>query len=78
VGPHYSLEHLVVREEYRGAGIAGMLFDILLERARREEMNITTGTLARNEGALRFYEKLWFKPFTIGLLLDLEKRMPNL
>ena len=55
-----------------------MLFDILLERARREEMNITTGTLARNEGALRFYEKLGFKPFTIGLLLDLEKRMPNL
>ncbi len=74
-GPHYSLEHLIVREEYRNAGVAEMLFDILLEKARLEGMNIVTGTLARNERALRFYERMGFKPLTIGLLLDLKKRI---
>lgn len=77
-GPHYALEHLVVREECRGAGIAGMLFGVLLERAKQEGKNITTGTLARNIGALEFYQKMGFKPLTVGLLLDLKKRIPNL
>ena len=74
-GPKYELEHIVVREDYRGRGIARKLFDVLLEKAKREGVNITTGTLARNKRALAFYEKLGFKPLSVGLLLDLQKRI---
>jgi len=73
-GLHFELEHLVVHENYRGLSVARKLFEILLKRARRERVNITTGTLARNRGALRFYRKLGFKPLSVGLLLDLQKR----
>lgn len=78
VGPHYNLEHLVVRKDYRGFGVAKMLLDILLKEAKLEGVNITTGTLARNERALRFYKKIGFKLLTVGLLLDLKKRIPDL
>jgi len=74
-GPNYELEHIVVREDYWGMAVAGKLFDILLEKAKREGVNITTGTLARNKRALTFYEKLGFKPLSVGLLLDLQKRI---
>ena len=74
-GPNYELEHIVVREDHRGLGVARRLFEVLLERARGEGVNITTGTLARNERALRFYEGLGFKPLFVGLLLDLQKRI---
>lgn len=74
-GSHYELEHIVAHKDYRGLGIARKLFDILLERARLEGVNITTGTLYRNERALRFYEKLGFKPLSVGLLLDIKKRI---
>jgi ribosomal protein S18 acetylase RimI-like enzyme len=57
-GPHYEVEHIVVAEKYRGSNVGKMLFSIVFERAKREEVNITTGTLARNEGALKFYEVL--------------------
>jgi ribosomal protein S18 acetylase RimI-like enzyme len=74
-GPHYEVEHLVVAAKYRGLNVGRMLFNIVFERAKREKVNITTGTLARNEGALKFYEELGFKPLTTGLLLDLQKRI---
>ncbi|MFB0544036.1 MAG: N-acetyltransferase family protein [Candidatus Bathyarchaeia archaeon] len=76
-GPHYELEHIVVHEDYRGQGMGRKLFDVLLERARREGVNITTGTLAKNQRALRFYKQLGFKPLSVGLLLDLQKRILN-
>jgi len=72
---HYELEHIVVREGFRGMAIGRKLFQVLLERANREGVNIATGTLARNEEALRFYEKLGFKPISVRLLLDLQKRI---
>jgi ribosomal protein S18 acetylase RimI-like enzyme len=74
-GPHYEVEHIVIAERYRGFNVGRMLFNIVFERAKREKVNITTGTLARNEGALKFYEGLGFKPLTIGLLLDLRNRI---
>jgi len=74
-GPHYELEHLVIHEGHRGLGVGKKLFEVLLEKAEREEVNIRTGTLTRNERALRFYEGLGFKRLSIGLLLDLQKRM---
>jgi len=76
-GPHYELEHIMVREEYMGLGAAVKLFDTLLERARKEGVNITTGTLSRNMRALGFYEKLGFIPLSVRLLLDLQNRIPS-
>jgi len=74
-GPRYELEHIVVHEDYRDLGIGRRLFDVLLERARREGVNITARTLAKNQRALRFYEQLGFKQLSVGLLLDLQKRI---
>jgi len=76
-GPNYELEHIVVSEEHQGLGIGKKLFDIILEKAEKEKVNITTGTLARNEKALTFYERFGFKPLSIGLLLDFQKRLPS-
>ena len=76
-GPHYELEHIVVREDYGGFGIAKSLFDILLEKAKREGLNIKAGTLKRNARGIRFYEELGFGHLSVGLLLDLQKRILN-
>jgi ribosomal protein S18 acetylase RimI-like enzyme len=74
-GPHYEVEHIAVGEKHRGLSVGRALFNVVLEQAKKEKVNITTGTLARNKGALKFYEKLGFKPFTVGLIIDLQKRM---
>jgi len=74
-GPNYGLQHIIIQEDYRSLGVAGKLFDVLLEKAKRERMNIATGTLARNKRALKFYGKLGFKQLSVGLLLDLQKRI---
>jgi ribosomal protein S18 acetylase RimI-like enzyme len=74
-GPHFELEHLVVHQDYRGLGVARKLFKMLEEKAKQKKVNITTGTLIRNKGALKFYKKLGFKPLTVGLLLDVQKRI---
>ena len=74
-GPHYELEHIVVREDYRGRGVGRELFNALLERAKREEVNIKTGTLVRNRVALDFFGELGFKQLSVGLVLDLQNRI---
>ena len=74
-GAHYELEHIVVREDFRSMAIGRKLFEILLEEANREGVNIATGTLARNKEALRFYKQLGFKQISVRLLLDLQKRI---
>jgi GNAT superfamily N-acetyltransferase len=74
-GPHLELEHLVVHEDYRGLGVARKLFKVLEEKAKQKKVNITTGTLVRNKGALKFYKKLGFKPLTVSLLFDVQKRI---
>lgn len=74
-GPIYEIDHIVVDQDYRGLGIGRKLFEIVLERALREGANITTGTLVKNERALRFYQEQGFKPLSIRLVLDLQRRL---
>jgi ribosomal protein S18 acetylase RimI-like enzyme len=74
-GPHFDLEHLIIHEDYRRLGLARKLFEFLLNEARKERANIKTGTLARNKRALAFYKKLGFRPLSISLLLDTQKRI---
>lgn len=76
-GPYYEIEHIVVAEKHRRQRLGRQLFNIVLEKAKRDKVNITAGTLARNQGALRFYQELGFKPLSIGLLLDVQKRIPE-
>jgi GNAT superfamily N-acetyltransferase len=73
----YELEHIVVRENFSCLGVWKLLFEILLGRAKFEGVNITAGTLARNERALRFYKELGFRQISTVLLLDLKKRIIN-
>ena len=74
-GPHFELEHLVVREDYKRLGVATKLCRALEGKAKHKKVNITAGTLVRNKGALKFYKKLGFKPLTVNVLLDVQKRM---
>jgi len=74
-GPHFELEHLVIHEDYRGLGLARKLFEFLLKKAQKEGVNIKTGTLIRNKRALIFYKKLGFRPLSVSLLLDIQKRI---
>jgi ribosomal protein S18 acetylase RimI-like enzyme len=74
-GPYFELEHLVIHEDYRRLGLARKLFEFLLNKARQKGVNIKTGTLARNKSALAFYKKLGFRPLSVGLLLDIQKRI---
>jgi GNAT superfamily N-acetyltransferase len=76
-GPYYEVEHLVVAEKYRRLNVGRMLLNVVLERAKKENANMTTATPARNEEALKFYEELGFKPLTMVLLLDLQERIPE-
>ncbi|MFX1512655.1 MAG: GNAT family N-acetyltransferase [Promethearchaeota archaeon] len=73
--PDIAPDHIVVHEDYRRLGIGRKLFDVLLERARQEEVNIKTTTFVNNTGTIKFCEKLGFKPLTLGLLLALQKRI---
>ncbi len=77
VGPHYSLDHLSIDEEYMGMGVGGGLCNRLLELARSEGLNLTAGSLKRNKRALELYQKLGFKPLSERLVLDLQKRLPG-
>jgi GNAT superfamily N-acetyltransferase len=74
-GPYFELEHLVIHEDYRRLGLARKLFEFLLNKARQEGGNIKTGTLIRNKAALTFYKRLGFRPLSVGLLLDIQKRI---
>jgi len=78
IGPHYELEHIVVRKDHRSQGVGRELFKVLLERAEREEVNIKTGSLVRNRTALNFFEELGFKQFSMDLVFDLQNRIPFL
>jgi GNAT superfamily N-acetyltransferase len=75
VGPYFKLEHLVIHEDYGRLGVARRLFEFLLNKARQERVNIKTGTLVRNKRALTFYKKLGFRPFSVSLLLDVQRRI---
>jgi GNAT superfamily N-acetyltransferase len=76
-GPYYEVEHLVVAEKYRRLNVGRMLLNIVLERAKKENANMTTATPARNQEALKFYEELGFRPLSMVLLLDLQGRIPK-
>ena len=69
-GKYYQLYHIAVKQEFRRRGVASELFNVLLRKARRERVNVVTGTLCLNKAGLKFYRKNGFKPIETVLLLD--------
>ena len=62
------IDDLCVDENVRGQGIAGALYEKVLEFAR--ELNcgaVTLNVWCGNDGAMRFYEKCGLKPQKIGM-----------
>jgi len=58
VGPCLYLEDLLVKEEYRGKGIGGMLFEEVLEIAKQKGVKrFSWQVLEWNEPAIKFYKK---------------------
>ena len=69
-GKYYHLYHIVVKREFRGKGAAAKLFNILLKKAKRENVNIVCGTFCLNKEALKFYRRMGFKPISTTLIID--------
>ncbi|RFM25690.1 GNAT family N-acetyltransferase [Deminuibacter soli] len=58
-GQRMYLEDLLVTEAWRGKGIGSLLFDALIEEAKKQHYNgIAWQVLEWNEPAIRFYKKL--------------------
>jgi len=69
-GKYYHLYHITVKQEHRGKGLATKLLNVLLQKAKRENVNILVGTLTPNKRAVNFYKKTGFKPIYTSLILD--------
>jgi ribosomal protein S18 acetylase RimI-like enzyme len=64
-----------VKQEFRRKGIAAKLLEILIRKAKQENLNIVVGTICLNKAAIKFYQKMGFKPINLGLILDNTKRL---
>jgi len=76
-GKYYHLYHIAVKQEHRGKGIATKLLKVLLQKAKREKVNILVGTLTPNKQAISFYQKHGFKPISLSLILDNTNKLKN-
>ena len=62
------IDDLCVEETLRGQGIAGALYERVLEYARELGCNaVTLNVWCGNENAMKFYEKCGLKPQKIGM-----------
>ena len=62
------IDDLCVDEAMRGKGIAGGLYERVLEYAKELGCNaVTLNVWCGNDGAMRFYEKCGLKPQKIGM-----------
>jgi len=77
-GKYYHLYHIAVKREFRRQGIATKLFNALLKKAKRENVNIVGGTFCMNKPALKFAQKMGCKPIETVLILDNTRRLRNL
>lgn len=66
------IDDLCVDEQLRGRGIAGALYEKVLEYARELGCDaVTLNVWCGNDGAMRFYEKCGLKPQKIGMEVTL-------
>ncbi len=72
---YYVLEHLIVDEKHRREGYGTRLLEVLLQRAQKDDANVVADTFVKNEGTIKFFKSLGFKPFETILLLDRNRRL---
>lgn len=77
-GTYYELHHIVVDEKFRGKGIGKELIRVVVERAKKENVNILTEVLVTNDSVLEFYKKHGFKIVEHKMVLDNQNRMKNI
>jgi len=79
LGKYYHLYHIAIKQEHRGKGIATKLLEVLLRKAKQENINILVGTLTPHKEAIKFYQKMGLKPVYTTLILDNTKKLkiPN-
>ena len=66
------VDDLCVEETLRGQGIAGALYEQVLELARKLSCNaVTLNVWCGNDGAMKFYEKSGLKPQKVGMEMKL-------
>jgi len=70
---------MAVKQEFRRRRIASKLFNILLRKSKRENLNIVTETFCLNKEGLNFCQKMGFKPIETVLIMDNTRRLkfPN-
>jgi ribosomal protein S18 acetylase RimI-like enzyme len=74
-GKYYHLYHIAVKQEFRRKGVASKLFNILLRKAKRENVNIVTETFCLNKDGLKFYRKMGFNPIETVLIANNTKKL---
>ena len=74
-GRYICLNEVAVAEPFRGKGIGERLVQVAVDCAKRNRLNITTGTHLKNRRGINFYKKLGFRPFSTKLILDLNRKL---
>ena len=74
-GRYYALEHLIVDKKHRRKGYGTRLLEVLLQRAQKDNANVVVDTFVKNEGTIKFFKSLGFKPFETIFLLDRNGRL---
>ncbi len=74
-GRYYALEHLIVDKKHRREGYGTRLLEVLLQRAQKDNANVVVDTFVKNEGTIKFFKSLGFKPFETIFLLDRNRRL---
>lgn len=72
-GTTLYLDDLCVDEKQRGSGVGKALYEAVVRHARETGChNVTLNVWARNESAMRFYEKMGLQVQKIGMEIVLE------
>jgi len=74
-GRYMRLDEVAVAEPLRGKGIGQRLVRVAVDYAKRNGLNVTTGTRMKNKRGINFYKKLGFRPFSTQLILDLNRKL---
>lgn len=74
-GRYLCLDEVAVAVPLRGKGIGERLVHVAVDYAKRNRLNVTTGTHMKNSRGINFYKKLGFRPFSTKLILDLNRKL---
>lgn len=74
-GRYYRLDHLIVDEKHRRKGYGAELFNVILQKAQKDDANVVADTFVNNAGTVEFFKRLKLKPFLTIFILDRKRRL---